>query len=145
MAVNVVQGGNPVEDIQGFDGATGIIQSAVLVKEGTDSPIPSSVTRGLVVDTSGSGLSSFRTTITTAGTPAALSTLTCKAVFVVALPTNTQRVAVGGSTVDAADSTFNGIPLEPLQGVSIEVNNADDIYLDVLGNGHGVSWTPLGF
>ncbi len=64
--------------------------------------------------------------------------------MLVALPTNTSRIVVGGSIVDAATATFNGIPLEPLQGISIDVNNANNIYFDVLGDGHGLSWTALG-
>lgn len=149
MAKNTVQGGNPLEPIHGFDGATTgeIIQSAVLVKEGTDTPLPSSTARGLVVDSSGGPLSGDRSTIATAGAAAQLnggSSVACKAVMVVALPTNTQRVAVGASNVDASDSTFNGIPLEPLAGVEVETNNVNNVYFDVLGDGHGVSWTVIG-
>jgi hypothetical protein len=146
MAVGVVSGGNPVEDIQVFDGTTGQIQSSVLVKEGTDTPLPSHTTRGLVVDLSGTAVTSGRSTITTAGSAAQLNagvSVGCKSVFVCALPTNTLRVAVGASTVDAADLTFKGIPLEPLQGISIDVSDVNLVYFDVLGDGHGVSWTVI--
>lgn len=146
MAKAVVQGGSPLENIHTFDGATtgDNIQSAVLVKEGTDTPLPSSTARGLVVDDSGSGVSDGRTTISTAGTPAQIGSSTaCKAVVVTALPANTQRIAVGSSSCDAATSTFRGYPLEPLQSVGIPVNNVNLVYFDVLGDGHGVSWVAV--
>lgn len=148
MAKGVVQGGNPLENIHTFDGLTtgDNIQSGVLVKEGTDTPLRSHTTRGLVVDLSGTTLTSGRNTIATAGSAAQLnggSSVACKSVFVCGLPTNTQRIAVGASNVDAADSTFVGIPLEALQGVTIDVSDVNLVYFDVLGDGHGVSWTVI--
>jgi hypothetical protein len=148
MAKAVVQGGNPLENIHTFDGLTtgDNIQSGVLVKEGTDTPLRSHTTRGLAVDPSGTAISSGRSTITTAGSAAQLnggSSVPCKAVMVVALPTNTLRAAVGASNVDAADSTLTGIPLEPLQGQTFDVSDVNLIYFDVLGDGHGVTWTVV--
>jgi hypothetical protein len=154
MAKAVVQGGNPLENIHTFDGLTtgDNIQSGVLVKEGTDTPLRSHTTRGLAVDPSGTAVSSGRSTITTAGSAAQLnggSSVPCKAVMVVALPTNVGtgsaplRVAVGASNVDAADVTLTGIPLEPLQGQVFDVSDVNLIYFDVLGDGHGVTWTVV--
>jgi hypothetical protein len=148
MAKAVVQGGNPLENIHTFDGLTtgDNIQSGVLVKEGTDTPLRSHTTRGLAVDPSGTAVSSGRSTITTAGSAAQLnggSSVPCKAVMVVALPTNTLRVAVGASNVDAADSTLTGHPVEPLQGQTFDVSDVNLIYFDVLGDGHGVTWTVV--
>jgi hypothetical protein len=148
MAKAVVQGGNPLENIHTFDGLTtgDNIQSGVLVKEGTDTPLRSHTTRGLAVDPSGTAVSAGRSTITTAGSAAQLnggSSVPCKSVMVVALPTNTLRVAVGASNVDAADSTLLGIPLEPLQGQAFDVSDVNLIYFDVLGDGNGVTWTVV--
>lgn len=147
MAQGAIAGGNPVEDVHTRTTASGPqSQVAVIGIDGSDSVIQASSARGLQVDPSGALAASARITIATAGTPSALSALSvgCKAIFVVALPTNTQRVAVGGITVDAADSTFNGIPLDPGQGVGFEVNNATGVYFDVLVDGNGVSWTATG-
>lgn len=150
MAKNTVLGGNPLEPIHGFDGLTSgeIIQSVVLVKEGTDNPLPSNLSRGLRVDLSGPVFVTGRTTIATAGTPAQLNggtSFTCKAVLVCALRANTDTVTIGDTNVNAAigPGTERGITLDPGEKVGVDVNDINMIYLDVLGDGHGVTWTVI--
>jgi hypothetical protein len=146
MAQGAISGGNPVEDVHTRTTTSGPqSQVAVLGVDGSDSVVFAHATRGVRVDLAGSAVFSVRKTIATAGTPAQLTTSSspCKSVYVVALPTNTARVAIGGSAVDAADVTFNGIPLDPMQGVSIDVSDTNLVYLDVLVDGNGVSMTLL--
>jgi hypothetical protein len=148
VAKNTVSGGNPVEPIHGFDGLTTgeVIQSSVLVKEGTDTPLRSHTTRGLAVDTSGTGLLSSRHVISTAGTPTALnggSSVPCKSVCVTALPTNTQNISIGASNVDAASATLTGIPLAPGEKVALDVSDVNVVFVDVLGDGHGVAYAVI--
>lgn len=147
MGQGSIAGGNPLEDIHTRTTTTGPqSQAVVLGIDGSDSVVTSHATRGVRVDAAGTSISDGRTTIATAGTAAQLnggSSVPCKAVMVIALPTNTQRVAIGSSAVDAATSTFRGIPLDPFQGQSLEVSDVNLIYLDVLGDGHGVTWMVI--
>lgn len=84
-----------------------------------------------------------RHTIATAGTPAQFPSNAGKSIFVVALPTNTLRVVIGDGSVNADAANLRGIPLDPLQGVGLDVENSNMLYLDVLGDGHGVTWTLI--
>lgn len=144
MAQAAISGGNPVEDIHVRTTVTGPqSQVAVIGIDGSDSVVQAHATRGLRVDTAGSSVTTARQTIATAGTPAQLSAGACKSILVVALPTNTQRVAIGDSNVNADSANLRGIPLEPLQGVGLDIDNANLLYLDVLGDGHGITYTLI--
>ncbi len=121
-------------------------QGVVLVIDGSDAAIDAS--KGLRVNQAGSGISSQRLTIATAGAAAQFPSAACKAVAVYALPGNTQRVMIGASNVDASDAGFNGIPIPPpspggISGVVVQIENANLLYLDVLVNAEGVTWTAL--
>lgn len=103
-----------------------------------------SATAPIPVQNIASGLTTGRKTITTAGTAEVIAASTvCRSVIVVALPTNTNRVAIGDSVVDVADSTFRGIPLNAGDSVSLLVSNLNQIWLDVLVNGEGISFAYL--
>lgn len=143
MAQGAISGGNPVEDVHTRTTLAGPqSQVAVVGIDGADAVVQAHATRGLRVDQAGNAVVTNRVTIATAGTPAQLSVNNaCKSIFVVALPTNTQRVAIGDSNVNADTNNLRGIPLEPLQGIGLDVADANLIYLDVLGDGHGVTFT----
>ena len=58
------------------------------------------------------------------------------AIVVKALDTNTNKVYVGNSGVDST----NGYQLNPCEGVTLQMNDVNLIYIDVDTNGEGVSW-----
>lgn len=93
------------------------------------------------------GIADGKKTITTAGTAETLvaSSTPCKRVTIQAYASNAQRVAIGGSTVDASATagTGRGIVLAPDESFSLDIDDLVDIYLDVLGNGEGVRFTYL--
>lgn len=83
-----------------------------------------------------------RKTITTAGAAEAIrSTLACKWVTVTALPTNTLDVQVGGSGVIANAGTQTGTPLAARETLTLPVDDAAKVFIDVLVNGEGVTFT----
>lgn len=144
MAQGSISGGNPVEDVHTRTTATGP-QSQVVVFgiDGSDAVVEAHTTRGVRVDTAGSSVATDRKTIATAGTASQFTAAQCKSILIVALPTNTLRVAIGDSNVNADSANLRGIPLEPLQGISLDIGNAQLLYLDVLGDGHGVTYTLI--
>ena len=86
-----------------------------------------------------------RQVVATAGTPVPLSTtsLSVLTVKVQALATNTDEVAVGGSDVDAAEGSENGMVLDADQIVEFgvaEVDELGDIYVEARVDGEGVSF-----
>lgn len=144
MAQAAISGGNPVEDVHVRTTPTGPqSQVAVIGIDGSDAVVEAHATRGLRVDPAGSAIVTARLTIATAGTPFQFSSAAAKSVLVVALPTNTLRVAVGDANVNADSANLRGIPLDPLQGISLDISNANLLYLDVLGDGHGVTYTVI--
>lgn len=82
-----------------------------------------------------------RKTVTTAGTAVALAASTaCKWVCATALPSNTDKVAVGTSTVLAATGSSRGFVLAPGQAASFEAANLANVYVDSRVNGEGVAF-----
>lgn len=68
-----------------------------------------------------------------------------KLVTVMAMPTNTDIVVLGGSTVVAGNSTDSGavrrgVPLNPGQSITLNVENLLEIYLDSVVSGEGVTY-----
>lgn len=144
MAQAAISGGNPVEDVHVRTTASGPqSQVVVLGIDGSDAVVEAHTTRGVRVDSAGSSVSTVRQTIATAGTPVQFTAAACKSILVVALPTNTFRVAIGDSNVNADSANLRGIPLDPLQGVSLDIGNANLLYLDVLGDGQGITYTLI--
>lgn len=105
-------------------------------------------------DSSGNQISSFgglvaiptalgdgRKVVTTAGTRVTLGgAVACKKVTIQALATNTDVVVIGGSTVVAAELTRQGIALTPFNSIIMQIDSLDDIYLDSVIDGEGVSY-----
>lgn len=123
-------------------------QAVVVGIDGSDSVVSGHATRGLRVDNAGTSLQTGRTTIATAGSAAQLnggSSVACKSVMVCALRANTNTVAIGDSNVNADPGVGNerGISLDPGEKVAVDVSDVNVIYLDVLGDGHGVTWTVI--
>lgn len=101
-------------------------------------PLPIS---GTLTTTGGALAGDGRKTCTTSGTAEALaSDTTCVRVIVTAEEDNTGMVVVGGSTVVAALATRRGIPLAPGQRVEINAANLDEVFIDAMVNGDGVTY-----
>lgn len=83
-----------------------------------------------------------RKTVTTAGTAEALmaSATKVKWVTIQALRGNTDYVAVGASTVVAADGTERGAVLSPETAITFYGVDLNEIYVDSVVNGEGVSF-----
>lgn len=86
-------------------------------------------------------LTGGRKTVASTGTAEAIrGTLACKWVTVTALKTNTSDVYVGGSGVVADAGSQTGIPLAAGEGVTIPVDDAAKVFVDVLVNSEGVTF-----
>lgn len=93
------------------------------------------------VDHTSTGLGHGNTSVTTAGTDVALAGSTAaKWVTVQARTSNTARVAVGATGVDATLTTGNGILLSPGESITLPIDNLADVFVDSLVNGEGVRY-----
>lgn len=88
------------------------------------------------------GIVSGRKVVTTAGTRVTLvsSSTPCKKIDIVAETDNTGVIVVGGSGCIAALSTREGVPLSAGQPYSLEIDDAQDVYLDSTVSGDGVTF-----
>ena len=113
-------------------------QSAACVVgvDGSDSVV--SAGRGVRVDAAGSSLFSGTHTLTASAAgdaPARLNVFTsvpCKRVWLSSSPTNPARIVVGDSTVMATNAAFQGIPLDPGQGIEVPIDDVNEIYFNTL-------------
>jgi hypothetical protein len=86
-----------------------------------------------------------RKIVTTAGVRERLSSsISAKLVLITAETDNTNPVTVGGSTVVGALNTRIGTPLYAGESLFVPCKNLSDIYLDVITNGEGVTYTYFG-
>lgn len=75
--------------------------------------------------------------VTTAGTRVALAASTaCSYVIVVANPTNTGNIFIGGSGVTSA----NGVPLSAGLSIVIPIDNLSKVFIDAEVSGEGVGF-----
>jgi hypothetical protein len=83
-----------------------------------------------------------RKTVAIAGTAERLvsSNTPCRRVEITALPGNSDTVVIGNSTVVAAEATRRGMPVQPTQTVTLEVEDLYALYIDAMVNGEGVSY-----
>ena len=83
-----------------------------------------------------------RKTVTTAGTAVQLSSTSvpCKKVIIIGEEDNTETIAVGGSSVVAALSTRQGIPLAAFHSDVFYIDNLNKIYIDSVEDGEGVTY-----
>ena len=88
------------------------------------------------------GIVSGRRVVTTAGTRVTLtaSSTVCKKIDIVAEIDNTGVIVVGGSGVIATLATREGIPLIAGQPYSLEIDNAQDVWIDSTISGDGVTY-----
>ena len=94
----------------------------------------------LVVQAPTSILYNGQKTVAAAGTAETLSGNTSiKSVCIKALPTNTNYVYVGNSSVTSSD----GYMLPSGEAISMDIDNLNKIYLDVVTNGEGVSFLAV--
>ena len=85
-----------------------------------------------------------RKVVTTAGTRVTLASSTaCKQVAITAETDNTGIVVVGGSTVVATLATRQGVPLNPGDTITLDIDNLADINLDSTVSGDGVTFLYL--
>lgn len=84
-----------------------------------------------------------RKVVTTAGTAVALVSSSTPAIWVAvtAETDNTGLIAVGGSTVVAAQATRKGVPLNPGDTITFSTDDLADVYIDSTVNGDGVTFT----
>jgi hypothetical protein len=89
------------------------------------------------------GISHGNKTVTTAGTDVALvgSSTPCKRVTIQALTSNSGKIAIGGSGVDATIPTGTGILLSAGESYSFDIDNLTDVYIDSTVSGEGVRFT----
>lgn len=86
-------------------------------------------------------ITSGRKVVGTAGTAVALAaSTTIKAVIITALQSNTDIVAVGGSTVLAAAATMNGTPLFLGQSMVVYIDDLSKVFVDSRVNDEGVAF-----
>lgn len=88
------------------------------------------------------GLYSGRKVVTTAGTAVKLQTTQeqCENITITAESDNTGIIAVGDSSVVAAEGTQQGAILTPLGSITVKVGDLSKIYIDSDVNGDGVSY-----
>lgn len=112
------------------------------IEQGVTSTLPSGTsTIGGTFTAPYSTITSGRKTVTTPGTAVTLGASTAiKAIIVTTLQTNGDIVAVGGSTVLAAEGTRNGTPLYPGQSVVMYINDLASVYIDAVVAGEGVAF-----
>lgn len=85
-----------------------------------------------------------RKVVTTAGTRVTLASSTaCKQVAITAETDNTGLIVVGGSTVVATLATRQGVPLNPGDTITLDIDNLADINLDSTVSGDGVTFLYL--
>lgn len=75
-----------------------------------------------------------------AGTAVQFPSNTCIRVYVQGLIDNTKAVAVGSSTVVAADATQRGILIFPSQSQVFQVNNTNLLYVDSQVSAEGITF-----
>lgn len=86
-----------------------------------------------------------RKVVTTAGTAVQLSATSVegRAFVICALLTNTNPIYVGDSAVKNTSGSERGIPLMPGEKITLDVDNANKIWLDAVTNGEGVTFERL--
>lgn len=89
-----------------------------------------------VVPASSASFGSAKATVTTAGTRVQLTSQGCTSVTLKASRLNNGTVYVGGSTVAAA----NGFELEPGDSLTVDVTNANLVWIDAQASGDYVTY-----
>lgn len=132
------------------DDISGVQVQRVKVTHGADGVMSdANATTPLPVQDVPQSITSGKKQVATAATAVALaSTAACRAVAVTALDTNLGIVVVGGSDVVAAagtqaSPTRKGIPLRPLDTITIPIKDPSLIFVDALNNNDGVSFVVL--
>jgi hypothetical protein len=94
------------------------------------------------VDHTTTGISHGKKTVTTAGTDVVLAASTpAKWVTIQAYRANTKDIAVGGTGVDAAEATGDGVALAPGASITLSIDNLADVFIDATVSGEGVRFT----
>lgn len=124
--------------VGGYDIITATRYPIPLASGGASVLISGSVTTASPI----TGIATGRTTVTTAGTRVVLAASTaCKKIDIQALASNTDVVVIGGTSVVAAIGTRQGIALYPGDTYTIDIDNLNDVNLDSVVSGEGVSYT----
>lgn len=90
-----------------------------------------------------SSVGNGKKTVLSAGTAVQLSatSVECKRIDITALPTNTNPIAVGSSTVLATVGSESGALISPLGSYTLYVTDLSLIYIDAQTSGEGVTYT----
>ena len=89
-------------------------------------------------------INSGRKIVTTAGTAVQLATtLSIGGIIIVAEFGNTGTICVGDSAVIAAEATRQGTPLNPGDGVILNIDDISKIWIDATINNDGVTYTMV--
>lgn len=107
-----------------------------------DAPVRVAQATPLPVRPGGTTINDGRKTVTTAGTRERLVASSTPAIQVIitAEEDNTGRVVVGGGNVVAALGSRRGIPLGPGDGITLDMPDLYNIYLDTTVDGDGVTF-----
>lgn len=130
-----------------------VIQGSVVINEAVSAQTKLSAPGGEVsalgtdegvqiVRHSNTGIGDGRKEVAVAGTPEPLvaSSTPCTKVNIMAEKNNTGIIVVGGSSVDAAEATRTGIPLDAGQSHTMEIDDLVKIYLDATVSTEGVTF-----
>lgn len=118
--------------------ADGDILQVTIDVGGTTTPIYVSVGTG------SSAVGDGRQTVTTPGTAVGVGgDVPIKEITITAELDNTDVVCAGGSTVVAAEATRRGTPLYAGDSTTIGADNLNEVFLDSVVAGEGVSYTYL--
>jgi len=71
------------------------------------------------------------------------ASIAVRQVHINALPGNTSTVVVGGAAVTAAATSVNGIILQPLQGITLHVDDINKIFIISNSSGNGIAYAYL--
>lgn len=100
----------------------------------------------LRVDTGGEAITDGKKLVAAAATAERLaaSATKCKSVTITAKMTNTGVICVGGSTVVAASgANRTGIPLNPGDSVTLDIDDLYKVFVDATVSGEGVTFVAL--
>lgn len=126
---NVTNQAGWTADRAGLAQAVADIKAAVATATSTASTYPSISNGNKVVAVAGTP-----ETLTAVSTPSKLVTIT-------ALASNTDTVVIGSATVVAALVGRSGSPLEPGDSIDSNIDDLNNLYIDAVVSGEGVSFT----
>jgi hypothetical protein len=95
------------------------------------------------LDNPATSIGQGRKTVAAAGTeePLVAASVAIRSLVVTAETDNTNPVTVGGNGVVGALATRQGTPLAAGESISLDIDDLAKVYVDVITNGEGVTYT----